>query len=381
MIMNKPTVLIVDDRADDERGKLIVWENAFELRILHPQDVTSDDLQIANVVVVDFRLDDSWPERDERTTISLQPNNGLALAGVLKSHERSLDGSPTAFVLRSAHLDDLSPEFPPDARLHVIARQNNLEWVLNKNADINLQLNQISSLAEAIDNLPEVWPTDNPISSAEILQGWLALPGLRWQELAWQDIEDCHPPLHELSERKHGLRLIRWLGQRIFPYPCFLWTAARLATRLKVTHASLGMAFKSGLTELFEPAKYVGAMQGFDGHIRWWSRGLETILWDVMEGRSFDSNDTIHLLNERCGNKLVPLEMSQPVLCVTKDFQFRYEPCDIAEAVRVQPDDWPAFAEQAWAALEDVHEDERLASVVIAADRDGGSTSEDVRAQ
>ncbi len=130
--MVKPFVLVVDDHADDERGKLIAWESALELRINHPQDVSLSELQHADVVVIDYRLDDPWKERDERSTICLQPMNGLALAEVLKSHDRLLEGSPTSFVLRSAHLVDLSADFPPDSRLHVIARQNNLEWVLDR---------------------------------------------------------------------------------------------------------------------------------------------------------------------------------------------------------------------------------------------------------
>src|SRR5687767_185774 len=132
--MASPSVLIIDDRADDERGKLVTWESAFQLRILHPQDVAPGDLESADVVVIDYLLDELWKEREDQSTISLQPMNGLALAGILKSHEQLLEGSPTSFVLRSAHLDDLSSGFPPDSRLHVIARHNGLEWVLEKQA-------------------------------------------------------------------------------------------------------------------------------------------------------------------------------------------------------------------------------------------------------
>lgn len=337
--MSKPVVLVIDDQADDERGKLVGWEQSLELRIRHPQDVTDDDLLVSTVIVIDYRLDEPWAERDERTTISLQPMDGLALAGVLKSHDRSLDGRPTAFILRSAHLRDLSPEFPPDARLHIIAAQNNLEWVLDKTTDPDFQLRHVCRLSDAIAALPESWPTDNLEAMQEIICQWLAIPDLRWRDLAWQDIEECHPPIHELYERKHGLRLVRWLCHRILPYPCFLWTSERLAARLKVTHVSLKAGLKSGLADLFAPAQYNGALHSFDGATRWWSRGVETIFWDETSGHSFDTGRLIDTLNDRCGNKLEPLTISQPVLTIDENLEFNSEPCDVSEAVRVQPDD------------------------------------------
>ena len=68
--------------------------------------------------VIDYVLAD-WPEPDATATISLRPPDGLALAAVLRGHAEKLAGSPTAFVLRSAHLPELSSGFPPETRLHV----------------------------------------------------------------------------------------------------------------------------------------------------------------------------------------------------------------------------------------------------------------------
>jgi hypothetical protein len=57
------------------------------------------------------------------------------------------------------------------------------------------------------------------------------------------------------------------------------------------------------------------------------------------------------------------------VLCLDYNFRFRKVPYDVADAVRVQPDDWPVYAEQAWAATEDARDEPRLAAAVIATDR------------
>ena len=196
--MTDRRILIVDDNADDEGAKLHEWKQSAQVSVLHPQDVTIEDLQAAHVVVVDFRLDESWPERDQTSCIALQPMNGLALLQVLKSHECDLIRSPTAFVLRSAHLSDLTSGRSPDTRLHSIARQHGLEWVLEKTAEnprLANQLQQICSLADAVAALPEHWPTEDRESVADLFKQWLNLPETPWQTLAWQEIEDCHTPI------------------------------------------------------------------------------------------------------------------------------------------------------------------------------------------
>lgn len=377
--MNAAKLLVIDDEADEERAKLVAWRGRADFEVRFPAELTISDLEASNVVVVDYRLDEPWTERDEQCSISLQPMNGLALSAVLRSHERDLSGCPTAFLLRSAHLSDLSPEFPPDSRLHVIARQNNLEWVFSKAGSVEGQMSQIICLAEAIEALPSKWPSADAAGAEELLMQWLGLSAeAPWADLAWQDIEECHPPLHELSDHKHGMRLVRWMLHRILPYPCFLWTLPRLAARLRVETESLRDGFRDGLSDVFETATYSGALAEFDGQPRWWGRGVESVLWNVTGGRSFDSKQTIEELNAKCKDKLVLLSLSQPVLCINKEYQFRDELCEISRAVRVQPDDWPAFAEQAWAAIEDARDEIRLSSIVVTADREQLLAEDDV---
>ena len=287
--MDQVKLLIIDDQADDESAKLAAWKGRVNFKIRYPWDVTESDLTTANVVVVDYRLDETWHARDSQEQIALKPMNGIALASVLRSHERKLVGGPTAFLLRSAHLSDLSPEFPPDSRLHVIALQNNLEWVFSKGGNVDEQMNQIICLAEAVEALTDNWPHADAAGIKELLRGWLKVSAdERWADLAWRDIEECHPPLHELSTSKNGLRLIRWLLHRILPYPCFLITVRRLAVRLKVTEESPQAALNDKLSDRLIAAVYAGALNGFDG---------------------------------------------QPVLCLDKDYCFRAQPCELHDAV------------------------------------------------
>ena len=84
-----------------------------------------------------------------------KPPNGLALAAVLRGQHADLHrGAPAAFLLRSAHLDDLLSPFPPTTCLQAIAHLYNLEWVHDKSSDLDVQVRQISSLAAAMKAAP-----------------------------------------------------------------------------------------------------------------------------------------------------------------------------------------------------------------------------------
>lgn len=374
-----PTILIIDDHAEDEQAKFRFAETEVKPIFRHPRDVDEVDLRHADVVLIDYVLDD-WSDREEAAAISLRPLDGLALAAVLRGHAEKCAENPTAFVLRSAHLEQLSQGYPLETRLHIIARQHNLEWVLDKNNDAGQQMAQMVGLSAAVRSLPDEWPADDADATRQIVERWLALPENRWRDLAWQDIEDCHPPWHQLVERKHGLRLVRWLAQRILPYPCFLWTSDRLAARLRVTRESLREGLSKGLDEIFEPARYTGSLDDFLGE-RWWQSGCEAVLWDITGGSSFDIDQVLAVLNQACSGVLERSGQSEPVLCVDAKFHIGGETCEMADAVRIQPDDWPPYAEQAWTSIQLAHEDARLRAAVIAMDRQRLSEPDDVESE
>ena len=366
----QPHILIVDDEADHERSALAQWNVAAHFTVLHPQDVTPDDIREADVVLVDYRIE-QWPERDNIGTISLQPQDGLALAAVLRAHARSAP-SPTAFALRSAHLNELSRPLPPESRLHILARALNLEWVFSKSSGSGMaeMVQQVITLASAIRNLPPTWPLDNLEETRRLVEQFMAIPeDASWAGQAWQDVEECHPPIHELVERSHGLAFLRWLLHRILPYPCFLWDTHHLAARLRVTHASLKSALDSNFSSLLEPCRYEGALADFLGP-RWWRCGIETLIWELTEGNPFDPQHVRDLLTQRTGISLEPTASLQPVVCVDENYQPLSEASDPTEAVRIQPDDWPPYADLAWTTIKLTHEKPHLAALIVEQDRD-----------
>lgn len=368
---NVPQILVVDDHPDDERGKVSAWQNV-QVHVRHPQEVELLDLRDADLVAIDLKLDD-WPQREAVEAISMRPLNGLVLATVLRAHAEAERGTPTAFALRSAHLPDLTAPFPPEPRLHVLSRRCNLEWVFPKadadSREHNRQVQQMVSLAMAVRSLPDHWPDDDAEATREIIEKWLAVPTQRWQPQAWRDVAECHPPIHNLSERMHGLLFLRWFLHQILPYPCFLWTTNRLATRLRVTHQSLLDSLPAGLADVFGTANYRGQFSGFLGE-RWWKSGCEAIIWDLTAGNPFDPGYLRTILNQHCRDRLKPCAAGQPVTCLDENYRPLDDDCDISTVVRLQPDDWPPYAEQAWTTKKLASENPRLRAVTIDSDRE-----------
>ena len=370
----KPRVLVIDDRADDERVRVGQLYPEVEASVQHPQDVTVYDLQSSDLVLVDYRLED-WPERDNASSISLKPVNGLALAAVLRgqSYEGATKGRPTAFGLNSAHLDELSGDLPPESREHAIARAHNLEWVFpKKQTSWGVPVaQQIVSLAHAVKQLPLEWPQDSSERTWAIVQKLLGLPPEEpWMPRAQEDVEACHPPVHGLSSASHGLVFLRWLLHLILPYPCFLWGTHHLAARLRVTHESLSKALSedNDLMTLLDHVRYRGILADFLGP-RWWRSGTESLVWELTDGDPFDVRRLVSILASKTSAELQMTDFMQPVVCVGHNHVPLPALSSIEDAVRIQPDDWPPYADQAWTTIELADQDPSLRALVISQDR------------
>ena len=190
-----------------------------------------------------------------------------------------------------------------------------------------------------------------------------------WIAPALTEVEDCRPPVTELSERNHGLVFLRWLLQRILPYPCFLLDTYRLAARLRVSHESLQQALSQGLAGFLSPCCYRGVLAGFLGD-RWWRAGVEDRLWELTDGASVPAAILREKLSQAAGVHLEPSSSDSPIVCVDENYLPLPEACSADAVVRIQPDDWPRFASQAWTTVELAREHPRLKAMVVAEDRD-----------
>jgi hypothetical protein len=365
------TVLLIDD-SPDHLGPLqtLLRDHGIAAPARHPQDITLDDLLSAHLILVDLRLED-WQERDAAGAIALQPLNGVGLIPILRGHLAAAGADrPYAFALNTGHPEDLTSFLPPDGRLHAIARTNNLEWVFAKAGQGPIPpAQQIASLARAVEALPRVWSVEDPEGNQTQTTAALALgPDCGWYQAAWEDIDRCHPPIHEMSKETHGIALLRWMLQRILPYPCFVSDLSDLAIRLRVPQASLSRAFaETTLANLFEKVRYTGILADFAGR-RWWRAGIEEVLWQITDGQSF-SPDAVFQSLLRVAPDLERLPEDDVVACISQDLHSRGSAKPVRECVRVQPDDWPPFADPAWAHIDQLRAEPRIVALVLEEDR------------
>jgi len=375
-IKELPTILIIDD-LDSHSSIKLALESAGLARVKNrlPQDVDLNDLLSTNLALVDYQLD-TWPERDKLDAISLQPRDGLALASVLRRHLHDREqSSPTAFALYTGNIDKVAAPLPPEYREHALASLNNLEWVFQKakpgsEAPI---AEQIAQLASAVQALPKEWPSSEHGESMRELAKLLAVDSNDpLGERLLEDVEACLPPIHELSRVSHGLTILRWLLHRILPFPCFLSDTYRLAARFRIEHRALYAALETGkpLDHELDDCRYKGILSSFLGP-RWWRSKIELLLWEKSNGNSSDIEIVRGLIQELSGDELPASNPADhPMVCINTHYQALDDFFPIEDCVRIHPDDWPTYADQAWTTKELAKSEPKLRALVIGNDRE-----------
>jgi hypothetical protein len=376
---HRPIVLAIDD--DELSGTELSLRGSADVITRQPDEVTVGDLRRANVVLIDYQIDD-WPGRDSAAAITLKPANGVALAAVLRSQAENRSvrwETRRAFAIHSGKLHELAGGLPAPSREHAIARTLNLEWAFSKaHSAHNPPLRvQVESLAKAVKRLPLRWPSE-PEKAVEVVQKLLDAPSgkERWRERAFDDVAACQPPVHAWANATKGMAVIRWLLHQVLPYPTFLWDERYLAARLHVTAASLrkALSIEKRAQRAFAETGYSGVLDAFLGR-RWWRAGIEHLLWQWTDGDPFNGAALQMAVRKRVSKSLDALDLNRPVVCVDdRSFRPTDHFVDAANAVEVKPDDWPSFAEQAWLP-EATRGTEKVFALVVAQDREraGGS--------
>lgn len=378
----EPLVLLIDDREDQRDFADAIGDRGVRAVFALPDDVDADLLSRATTVVVDQYLD-SWPGRSERALpVSLEVPDGLSLVAVLRSH---VEGSahrtgrpqvPVAFALRTGEFDALGAGLPRAARAHLLASQYNLEWVFDKAEQTAPHQSspsaRVAALARATAELPTEWGsgTDDPGLR------WLALPDEPWAEDARWQIEQCRPPQHVIAERTAGRAWLRWFLHRILPFPTFLLDRRRVALVLGLEEDSLDDVVDGHgpLTRHLAALRYAGPLDSFLGE-RWWRAGLSHLITEILDDSDGDLADARAIaaaLADFHGTPLVPVAPDRPVLRVGADYTTLPRPITINDAVRLQPDGWPPYADEAWASrsdLDDEESDPELQALVVSSDR------------
>jgi hypothetical protein len=359
--MEKPTILVIDDElADATNVKRALGEDAHVIART-PDSFTRTDLREADLVLIDYELTE-WDGADSALT---SPPNGLALSAVVREQvNKHRRGAVTGVALYSGELGEISGTLPDELRGFALARLNNLEWVFEKGEASAFA--GIVSLARAIRRLPRPWPGE-PVKAATRLHELLALePTAAFFQTAADDISSCHPPIHELSSSTHALAVIRWIAHRILPYPAFLTERIGLAARLRLDLDELERLLE-------ENSQFAGALHGtrYQGVLcelygpHWWRSGLDELAlqWTSGAGGIAALHEAIATLAGRDVRFLA--EEVVPGI----DETYRANGLiALDEALRLQPDDWPPFADDAWAPRELVETSRMLRGLVVPTD-------------
>ncbi len=362
-------VLIVDDRPDE----VLSLARALKARhvraeVREPEEVTLDDLIEADLVLVDLDLEE-WSAKRSSDPIALRPTDGLALATILRRQlAEENEAAPTGFAILTGRVSRMSQPLPPENRLNLIANINNLEWIfLKKDPDL---IRKISSLAEAIRSIPESW-CDGIESPKEISDALGLDESVLTLERFAEVVQACNPPIYELSLWSHGLAFVRWMLQRILVYPCFLWDRHRVAARLRISVQELDRILdgKSKLAKRLAKLQYKGVLSDFDGP-RWWRAAVELFLWKITNGDSQNSVKLAAVLQKLAGEPLKRMGVDRPVVCIDRDYRPKDQFYSLSEVVRVQPDDWPGYADSAFMTIEEVSAEKALRTLVVPGDRD-----------
>ncbi|SEU24618.1 hypothetical protein [Stigmatella erecta] len=367
MEMTKPFILHVDDEPDDLRGWIdeVRSQSRVQIEVCHPDDVTEQNLRNASLVLVDFKIE-RWERRENAGVLALKPSNGLALLSVLQEAAYALDKErPRAFSLFTAVVKDVARGLVPQP--HIVARAHNLEWVFSKTTpNVVIRAQRAAELAEAVRSLPRPWPGDSSRHASDALKKWLMIPPeVSWAEAAWDAVVRCRPPMHEFAEHTHGIGVLRWALHRVWPYPTFLLDDAHVAARLRVDLESLRTQLESNqkLSDLLAPVQYRGPLANFSGR-RWWRAGLESIIFDLA---SSDPASTAlfhsQLIEKAPGLKVFKSGLLFPV--IDEVFNVKSSLAAADQVVEVVPDDWPPFADSAWALKSDLDVHAELAAVAV----------------
>lgn len=369
--VDPPRILIVDDIDAAQHG--LGLQDRAESRARHPNDVEAEDLDWADLVLMDFMIE-HWDDREALDQVALRPPNGLALAAVLREHADSQNGDGddyTAFAIHTGHVGEISRRLHTSNKAaHVVARLNNLEWVFDKSDGTRFE--RSTELGSAVRVISRSWKEVEDGGVEAALGRLLGLSGeVLWHSRAFDDVVLCQVPLSEFSAGTNGLLFLRWLLHSILPYPTFLWAEQWVAARLRITPASLRAVLdgESDLARDINACRYDGILGGFLG-TRWWRAGVEQYAWGIRAEGARDPHAFHKKLEERAGRALERLEIASPVVCIERNLALADELCSLEDAVRMVPDLWPAYAGTAYATIASVKDDAEFAAVVHPLDRE-----------
>jgi hypothetical protein len=340
-------VLIIDDTP---RRHALLPQGDVKFRILEPAEVDDSSLDGIDLVCVDEYLGDDWAATIEARVHdlpALKNGDGLSVAAALRSRARLADraGEPGfAVALFTAELDKLSEDLPKPRQEPLTASMHDLEWVFRFESGPADFGDRVSELARASRSIIGINVSENGDS-------WLGLGDEAWADLARAQIDDCRPPQNALAQSTSGRSYLRWLAQRVIPYPTFLIDDVYAANLMGIDVATFGSDAVQTLLAA-ESAQYDGPLStSFLGR-RWWRAALHHFLDEAGSSAWDEPNEKAAALSKTLNSPVEPLNAANPVVCYGPSGDVEALDTEASECVRIQFDGWPLYADEAWARVE-----------------------------
>lgn len=363
----RPRLLIIDDDDSQAATAELLADYGIDAQHVQPGDLTAQQVRDADLIIVDEFLEE-WAERDAASASpGLNVRDGVALAAVLRAELENRGPSdhddprysPTAIVLRTGHLARLAWGLPKAIWPIAVAGRYDLEWVLSKS---DSSVRDIAEIAHASASLPKTWEPTHLDSQMR----WLSLQDVAWAPEALSQIEQCRPPWSTLAATSSGRVWLAWFLQRILPFPTFLIDDARAASYLGLGASGLDLLLEGPISADLKKAQYTGQLSELSGR-RWWRAGIHEIQSRLRASGNFSAGE---LVEQAHGGPLPKLDVATPVFTIDSDYNVAPQPIEVVDAVRLQPDEWPAYADDPWIAIADVDDEPDLRKLIVLDDRD-----------
>jgi hypothetical protein len=382
-----PAFVFIDDRPDEDgfaaelaaalgqdQVGVVTYPTEFEREELRR---TKELLQNCRVVLMDLDLgysdDPRW---------GLDPSSGLALEeslrGWLARDSADVDLQPIAFVLTSSKLDSLPPSvtgsLPVAGREHVVARNTDNEWVLEKlpqnRLDTQRNLSVLAQLSDAVDQLRNLSPVEEDAEkkkSAFRLLGIADIDSEDWTGIAVDEAEKTGFPTQSIFSGS-DTSLIKWLLHIALPFPgvfCEIRDVA-LALRLDPADVRKDGGVTAALHHRMTEFEYSGILSGFLGK-HWWRAGIHEFKSEIWDRCGRNQNKIWAALEMELDVSLSDIRRIKhpdPVLLVDASYRRTDRVCDASDGVRILSDDWPDEIFPPWIARDQAYKNKRLRELV-----------------
>lgn len=327
---------------DTEQPTFILNEAVAIVEHYQPEEVTKERLLKANLVLIDFKIDD-WPSKAIEGIPEIgTPIDGLSLAhNVRRLLINADDKTPPAVALITNDYTSACKPLGGATLPHLLARLNGIEWVFKKDHNPAIE---IESLASACTTTLYTVLTEASIEGRlNQLCIYLGINDPEEQEFIAEEIAYCAPPIHDLLKWEDGILILRWLLHRILPYPTMFVADTYLAERAQCDLGQLRRSLEN-LPDELKGVLYLGPGDGLFTK-RFWRSKFERLL--LSKGISNSPQSIREYLSSILGTEL--RACPTPIVeVVDSSGTYGNEVAERSEASEAAIDDWPPFATTPW---------------------------------